>query len=293
LNSPLSEERPETEAGDARFDAAVIIPANNEELYIRHCLNSLMSQDNKAGRLQIIVAANACTDHTEDIVRSFVPMASTRGWQIVCQSSALSGKAAALNRADKLVRAPIYIYLDADVACDADMVGKIRDALSYDVATYAAGRLLVAPARTWVTRVYGSVWSMLPFVTGGATGAGLFAVNAKGRERWSTFPQIIADDHFVRLNFKPSERIEVSSSYTWPMVEGFANLVRVRRRQDAGVKEVHRVYPLLAQNEAKPRIRASDLVRVAGREPLGFIVYCLVQLMVRTRTNVTEWSRGR
>lgn len=292
LFSSSAGELGETTARPA-FDAAIVIPANNEESYIAACLIALLSQDEAAGRLQIIVAANACTDRTEHIVRSLVAPARARGWDLVCQSSPEPGKAAALNRADELVEGPIRIYLDADVVCAPDMIGKLRTALAGEAPAYATGRLVVAPARSWVTRAYGRLWSKLPFVADGATGAGLFAVNAAGRYRWSTFPPIIADDTFVRLSFAPEERVEVASNYTWPMVEGLRNLVRVRRRQDAGVEEVYRLYPGLRPNEAKPALRPAQLVSIAVREPIGFIVYGLVRLMVRAQPVETGWSRGR
>lgn len=275
------------------FDAAVVIPANNEERYIGPCLAALLAQDDKAGRLQIVVAANACADRTEEIALSLVADARARGWALVCDSSPQPGKADALNLADRLVLAPIRIYLDADIVCEPDMLGKLRAALAGPDPAYATGRLVVARARSWVTRAYGRLWSMLPFVADGATGAGLFAVNAAGRRRWGTFPPIIADDTFVRLNFSPHERVEVASSYTWPMVEGLANLVRVRRRQDAGVEEVYRVYPGLRPNEAKRRVGFVEFARIAAREPAGFLVYGLVRLMVRLQPAETKWSRGR
>jgi glycosyltransferase involved in cell wall biosynthesis len=278
---------------DVDFDTSVIIPANNEERYIGACLGALLGQDDAAGRLQIIVAANACTDRTEEIVESFAGQARRRGWELICQGDPRPGKADALNRADQLADAAIRVYLDADIVCDSDMFGKLRAALSGAEPAYASGRIVVAPARSWVTRAYGRVWSLLPFVKDGATGAGLFAVNAAGRRRWNIFPAIIADDTYVRLSFTPSERIEVSSSYTWPMVEGLRNLVRVRRRQDAGVEEVYKYYPTLRPNEAKRPVGGAELVRIALREPIGFVVYALVRLLVRLQPTETGWSRGR
>ncbi len=95
----------------------------------------------------------------------------------------------------------------------------------------------------------------------------------------------------MRLNFAPTERIEVAARYHWPMVEGWANLVRVRRRQDAGVAEVYRLYPDLRTNEAKAP--GDSLLSLARAAPLGFVVYSLVRLAVRLRPKGSGWSRGR
>ena len=276
-----------------KFDMAVIIPANNEEEYIGSCLGALLAQDKEAGRLQIIVAANACTDRTEEIVNSHVPEAQALGWELICQSSPVPGKLDALNRADKLVRAPSRTYIDADVTCDSGLFGQLRDALDRPEPTYATGTINVAPAKTWTTRHYADVWVRLPFVQGGAVGAGLFAVNRAGRARWRDFPSIIADDTYARLHFSPDERTEVPAGYRWPMVEGLRNLIRVRRRQDAGVLEVYQKYPELRKNEGKAILKLSDVLKLAAQNPVGFSIYMIVHLAVRIRSKEKEWSRGR
>lgn len=271
----------------------VIIPANNEAAWIGRCLAALLAQDASAGVAEIIVAANACTDGTEAIAEGFAARAAARGWTLICQSSPEPGKLKALNRAEAIAAGGARVYLDADVVCDPALLGQLRAALSRPEATYATGTLAVARAQSWVTRAYAALWTRLPFVQGGAVGAGLFAVNAAGRARWGDFPAIISDDTFVRLHFAPHERIEVPARYHWPMVEGFSNLVRVRRRQDAGVAEVYRLYPALAANEGKTPLGPARLIRLALTVPLGFAVYALVALSVRLRPATQAWSRGR
>ncbi|WP_127903623.1 glycosyltransferase family 2 protein [Solirhodobacter olei] len=271
----------------------VIIPANNEEGYIGRCLEGLLGQDKDAGLVEIIVSGNGCTDRTEEIVRAAVPAMARRGWNLIWESRPELGKFGALNWADRRACGAMRIYLDADVQCEPALLGQLRKALGRPGAVYATGTIAVAPARSWITRRYSAVWSELPFVVGGAVGAGLFAVNAAGRERWREFPEIISDDTFVRLQFSPEERIEVPARYHWPMVEGFRNLVRVRRRQNAGVAEIRRLYPEIMANEGKVPLSVADLLTLALRRPIGFALYVLVQLAVRLGTPTREWSRGR
>lgn len=97
----------------------------------------------------------------------------------------------------------------------------------------------------------------------------------------------------MRLQFTPDERHEVAARYHWPMVEGWGNLVRVRRRQDAGVAEIHARWPELAANEGKAKLTPSGLARLAAKSPFGFAVYAAVSLMVRLRPAQGEWTRGR
>ncbi len=271
----------------------VIIAAHNEELYIGPCLESLLRQEGIIGSIAVIVATNACTDQTEEIVRGYTGQFMNRGWNLKILSIAQAGKTNALNCADQVAEDTARLYLDADVLCNPDLLEQLQGPLSRSEPIYATGTIQVMRARSRVTRAYANMWVRLPFVQEGAVGAGLFAVNRAGRARWGAFPAIISDDTFVRLNFAPHERIEVAAGYKWPMVEGFANLVRVRRRQDAGVDEVNRLYPELMQNDHKKKLSRADMFGLFLRQPFDFIVYLAVHIAVRLRRGGDEWTRGR
>jgi glycosyltransferase involved in cell wall biosynthesis len=275
------------------FDLSVIIPANNEGAWIGRCLTALLEQDAALARVEVIVVANACTDDTVAIAQGHTARFAARGWTLRVLDLVQGGKLPALNAGDREAGSPLRLYLDADITCDPALLGQIHAALATPAPRYATGTLAIAPAKSWITRRYAAVWSRLPFVKGGAVGAGLFAVNAEGRARWPAFPAIISDDTFVRLHFRPEERIEVPAKYLWPMVEGFANLVRVRRRQDAGVAELHATYPALLANEAKAPLTLPALMAIALSDPLGFLVYTAVHIAVRLRPASGSWTRGR
>ncbi len=272
---------------------SVIIAARNEEGYITACLDAVLAQDMTAGAVEVIVSANACTDTTVATARAKSADYEERDWQLTVLDLPDGGKIGALNAADAAASGAIHIYLDADVICSPALFGQLRDALSADRPLYGTGTLEVAKAETWVTRAYASIWTQLPFVKGGAVGAGLFAVNAAGRKHWDAFPDIISDDTYVRMQFSPDERIEVPATYRWPMVEGFSNLVRVRRRQDAGVHELHERYPEIIANEGKDKLGKSDLIKLALTRPIGFAVYVAVHVSVRMKQSSSDWTRGR
>ena len=77
------------------------------------------------------------------------------------------------------------------------------------------------------------------------------------------------------------------------MIEGFRNLVRVRRRQDDGVREIHRLYPEIVEREAKAPVSRGDLLRLLVKMPVSFAVYALVHVAVRLRRSNAGWDRGR
>jgi glycosyltransferase involved in cell wall biosynthesis len=244
--------------------------------------------------VEVLVVANACTDRTVEVGRSFEAAAARIGWTLRVVDLPEPGKLNALNVGDAMASGDLRLYLDADVKVSPPLVRELADVLSATPEPrYASGRPRVSIAQTAVTRAYARFWQMLPFVRSEAPGFGVFAVNAAGRKRWDRFPAIISDDTYVRLQFSPRERVGVPATYEWPMVEGFSRLVKVRRRQDEGVKEIARKWPALLDNEGKSPLGMGQLVALALAEPLGFMVYAAVTLAVKSRKGTSQWTRGR
>jgi len=273
---------------------SVVIAARNEEAYIGRCLASLLAQEPvPGGPVEVIVAANACTDATVARAREHEARFAARGWRLIVLDLAQGGKLGALAAGEAAATGRGLVYLDADVVCDPGVMAQLAGALDVPQARYATGTLAVVRAETAVTRAYARIWVRLPFVQSGGVGAGLFAMNRAGRARWGAWPAIISDDTFARLHFTPEERVEVPARYHWPMVEGFGTLVRVRRRQDAGVAEIARLYPHLPANEGKHPVTKGLLVRLAVTDPVGFAVYMAVHVAVRMKRDTGAWARGR
>ncbi|WP_134726289.1 glycosyltransferase [Paracoccus luteus] len=271
---------------------SIIIPAHDEVDWIGPCLDSLLAQDH-AGAVQVVVVANGCRDDTAARARQSGPAFAARGWALRVEDLAQGGKPGALNHGDACATHEGRVYLDADITLGPGLLAGLAAALDRPQAAYASGRLVVAPARTAATRAYARFWSRLPFVAQGVPGAGLFAVNAAGRARWGGFPGIISDDTFVRLHFSPDERILVDAPYLWPAVEGLGRLVVVRRRQNAGVDEIARLYPALAGGTTEARPSRATILGLALSDPAGFATYAAVALAVRLKRQGSGWTRGR
>ena len=272
---------------------SVIVPASNEAAWIGPCLAALFASEPVPGGAEAVVVANGCRDDTADRARDMRAMAEARGWRLVVIERTLGGKPGALNAGDVEAQGELRAYLDADVQVAPALMAQLVLALSDPVARYATGTAMIPRADSRVTRAYARFWQRLPFAAGKAPGMGLFAVNEAGRARWRGFPAIISDDTFVRLQFAPSERVQVPATYQWPMIEGFWALVRVRRRQDAGVAEIARLYPGHLDHEGKARVGAAGLAGLALREPWGFVVYAAVSVAVRLSRGQVGWVRGR
>ena len=271
---------------------SVIIPACNEADYIDACLSAVAGSEGLPSA-QVIVAANGCTDDTVSRARAYAGEFADMGWQLLVLDLPALGKLGALDAGDAAATKAARVYLDADVVVSQGVLALISGALSVSEARYVSGTPIVTAASR-VSRAYARFWVQLPFVADGVPGFGCFAVNAAGRARWGTFPAIISDDTFVRIQFAPDERIKVPATYEWPIIEGFRQLVRVRRRQDQGVRQLAEMHPEMMQNEGKARTSKAWLVGQLFRDPVAFAVYAAVSLAVRMGLGSQEgWVRGR
>ncbi|GAA6207060.1 glycosyltransferase [Cognatishimia sp. WU-CL00825] len=272
---------------------SIIIPASNEAAWISHCLEAVLASVRFEGA-QIIVVANGCQDKTADVAKRYSVLAREKGWSLDVIELEIGDKLHALNVGDRAADGDILVYLDADVRVSSRILGQIERVLDRDAAAWASGKLQMAAASR-VSKAYARFWGKVPFMAKSVPGAGLFAVNRQGRARWANFPDIISDDMFVRLNFSPRERLAVSGTYIWPVAEGWANLVKVRRRQNKGVAQLAELYPDLMRNEDKGEVGRGLTLSLAFSDPIGFLVYSIVALRVRlTKEQAnSEWSRGR
>lgn len=271
---------------------SILIPAHDEADYIDGCLDNVLSQD-YPGPVQVIVIANGCHDDTAARARARAGDFAARGWVLQVEELAQGGKIGALNHGDACAGPGIRVYLDADLRMSPRLLSRMVEVLDVPEPRYAGGRLVVAPAKSWVSRTYARFWQKLPFVADTVTGAGQYGVNPAGRARWGEFPQIISDDTFARLQFTEAERVLIDEPFVWPIVEGFQTLVRVRRRQDTGVTELARLYPELMQHQGHVRPSRGQLARLALADPIGFATYAAVAVAVRLGSNDQEWARGR
>jgi glycosyltransferase involved in cell wall biosynthesis len=273
---------------------SVILPASNEATLIGGCLDAVLTSDRPEGyEVEVIVVANGCHDATADVARGYAAQAEARGWHLHVIDRTEGGKPGALNAGDAAATGSLRVYLDADVTVTPGVLAQLVAVLRTESACYASGAVQIA-ADGGVSRAYARIWRRVPFMRDVVPGCGLFAVNAAGRKRWGAFPEIISDDIFVRLQFTPSERQGVAASYRWPIAEGWRNLIKVRRRQNAGVDEIAACYPHLADNDDKPEFPLAEKLALALSDPLGFAVYGGVAAAVKLTPRVSQdWSRGR
>jgi glycosyltransferase involved in cell wall biosynthesis len=271
---------------------SIIIPANNEEKVIATALNELV--DGAAnGELEVIVVCNGCTDNTAQVVASF-------GSAIRCIKTEIASKANALNLGDAAANSFPRFYQDADVVLSLDAVRLVAQVLRSGRFLAAAPRMHIDLRKaSWPVRAYYEVWQQLPYVREGMIGVGIYALSREGRNRFLKFPEIIADDGYIRALFQTNERTSVDSCHSLVRAPAsLAGLLKIKTRSRLGRYELKMKFPELIQNEEKHYSNALFGLLSQAHLLTKLPVYLLVNLLTRFRARryarlqgFTGWER--
>ncbi len=204
--------------------ASVVIPAHNEASVIRRCLESLRVDELD---LDVVVAANACTDDTADVARQLT------GVRVL--ETPVASKTAALNLADEATQTFPRIYLDADIELIEGALPALVTALTTEDPRVAAPHIRIETAHSsWAVRQFYAIFTRLSYARDGLVGLGVYGLSAAGRGRFDHFPEIQADDTFVQRLFTPMERRTVTGAFVVRAPQDLRSLLRVRTRVAAG-----------------------------------------------------------
>lgn len=103
-------------SGNFEEPVSVVIAAHNEEQHIGRKLESVLAQDYPADRLSIVVAADGCSDATEEVVSGY----ADRGVRLLALPRV--GKAAALNAAVAASEGSVVVFSDANSILAPDSI---------------------------------------------------------------------------------------------------------------------------------------------------------------------------
>ncbi|MEN8215220.1 MAG: glycosyltransferase [Pseudomonadota bacterium] len=266
---------------------SIIIPAHNEEKVIGRCLTNLLQGLNPE-EAEIIVVCNGCTDQTAKLVQS------TAAVQLI--ETPVASKANALNLGDEQAKGFPRIYIDADIQISGEDVKKLAQELKKDTLLAASPVMRVEfKGRSWSIKAFYKIWCCLPFVTQGTIGSGVYALSKTGRERFDKFPEITADDGFVRFLFSPSERgVVKSAAFTVFPPRRLSNLIRIRNRIYFGAYELKKTFPELAARYHESNIGSTffPLFKKISLWP-ALLVYISINLYSRIGGRCKFWFGDR
>jgi glycosyltransferase involved in cell wall biosynthesis len=215
---------------------SVIIPAHNESAVIARTLSAMLTGQ-KPGEMDVIVVCNGCTDDTVAIVRRVAPTVR------VIETNVAS-KIAALNLGDRAAAGFPRIYVDADISISIDDLRALARELDQgNVLAVAPLPRFDTHGCSWPVRAYYDIHQRLPASREGIGGSGVYAMSEAGRRRFGEFPNVVADDGFVRLQFAPAERrtlAECHSIVRAPRTLG--DLLAIKTRSQFGTAELRQLY---------------------------------------------------
>jgi glycosyltransferase involved in cell wall biosynthesis len=222
----------------------VIIPAYNEEAVIARCLSTLMRDAPPDHGLEVIVAANGCTDATVELAKAQAPTA-----KII--NLAQGSKTAAINAANAIASHFPRIYLDADVECDYATITALADAVSEAGVMTAAPAIRINAERSdGLVKAYYRVWARQPYAHSGNGGAGCYALSRDALETIGAFPATIGDDIWIHTRFAPEQkRYVVKDGHGKPVFttvyppRNALEQIKVEARRQLGNAQVLRDFP--------------------------------------------------
>lgn len=202
------------------------------------CLWSVLTQVHVPS-LFVSVVANGCGDATADVARAYSSLAEHRGHRLSVTPVTARGKAGALNAARVPDASSAQVFLDADTILGPRALCALVEALDTPLPRLAGVPPVIAPSPNPRVRSYFNVWGQLPAIEGKVFGGGIYAVNPAGRARWGQFPEIIADDAFVRSRFAREEQVVVEDdAFVLVPPEDSAHLPSLLKRWRAGNEQV-------------------------------------------------------
>jgi glycosyltransferase involved in cell wall biosynthesis len=260
---------------------SIIIPAHNESSVIARTLSAI-NNNAEPEELDIVVVCNGCTDQTASIARRFGP-------SIRVIESEVASKTHALNLGDQVARFFPRIYVDADVIITTDSVRALAARLEQgDVVAAAPTADIDLAGCSRLVRAYFGIRNRLPSAREGIGGSGVYALSESGRNRFTKFPELIADDLYIRVQFKPEERETipfVASTVFAP--RAIRQLIAIRTRAYYGTFELAKRYPELWANKGKDN--QGSLIALA-KNPVfwpGLLIYCCVNIIARSRAKIS------
>jgi len=254
----------------------ILIPAHNEGKVITKCLlplvEGLVRKD-----YEIIVICNGCDDDTANIVRSIDK-------KIICLETNSKSKTNAINLGEKQAHYFPRIYLDADVILSLEAVYALCDKLAEGYLAASPMVKMNLTSCTYVVKSYYEIWLSLPYCKKGMIGAGVYALSEKGRKRFELFPDIIADDEYVRQHFRENERTKLNDYYSLVNApKSLSGLIKIKTRSRLGGYQLRKKYPDLVNNNKNDYKSVMKQYILKIHAWPKFVIYLFVNIYSRIR----------
>lgn len=281
---------------------SVIIPAYNESAVIVRTVTSVLAamryhaaqSERASGETdELIVVCNGCVDDTYDKAIRFA--GDQRDIAVRIIDIEQGSKIAALNAGDAAAGGFPRFYLDADIELSENALHEISLELAKE-GTHAAAPAMrcIDEGGSAVVAAFYRVWLSRPYHRRGHVGSGFVGIDREGRGRFAQFPDIIADDEFVRRQFADHERMVVpGATFSIRTPRTVASLIKVKTRSRLGTLQLQHEWPSLARNTESAATDLGDQA-LASCPPTSIekCVYAVVVIITRLRA-AYQFRRGQ
>lgn len=234
--------------------------------------------------MQVIVAANGCSDRTVAIAHEVAP-------QAVVLDLPVGSKTLAMNAAGREALYFPRIYLDADVQCAYPSLAALAEVLRGPGVMAASPSLRMDMSRSnFLIRAYYRVWLTQPYVKNAMVGSGCFGLSQTGYDRIGDFPPITGDDIWVHSRFPQNERRNIDKDDAGNPVyflvsppRKATDQIRVETRRRLGNEQIRRDYPSPHYSASNGLADLGTALR-NGASPLDVVIYLAMKSLARLRT---------
>jgi glycosyltransferase involved in cell wall biosynthesis len=263
---------------------SIVVPARNESRVIARTLQA-MTAGAAPGEIDLVVVCNGCTDNTAGIARSF-------GAPVRVIETEMGSKTVALNLGDQAALGFPRIYTDADVIVSIETIRALACRLARgDVLAVAPRSCINLNGCSWGVCAYYDVRSRLPSAREGIGGSGVYALSDAGRRRFGEFPNITADDGYVRIQFKPEERETLASANSIVFApRTIKDLILIRTRAYYGTYELARRFPDLWSNRGESNHKSVASLLGSPSLWLKLLIYCYVNIAARYKATARLYT---
>mgnify|MGYP000008374927 FL=1 len=244
----------------------IIIPAYNEEKCIERTLSELTNFSSL--EVEVIVLPNGCLDNTAEFVRAKFP--SFRVLELDTGSKIL-----AINKGLEIAQFEHVLVQDADVIINTESVRNILKFIENEQYLFASPQTKIIQDGSFLTNMYYSFLKLTPAYKIGMVNSGAYLISPKARDILGTFPQVIADDGYVKGTLGSANLTTIPSCCSVVMSpRTIWSLIKIKTRSKLGNMELKKKFtsPTTGGNSFHSLLK----VAIKERALFRFFVYAVV-----------------
>ena len=244
----------------------VIIPAYNEEKCIERTLSELTNFSSL--EVEVIVLPNGCIDNTAEFVRAKFP-----SFKVVELDT--GSKILAINKGLEIAQFEHVLVQDADVIISTESIRSILKFIESEQYLFASPTTKIVQDGSFLTNMYYSFLKLTPAYRVGMVNSGAYLISPQARDILGKFPQVIADDGYVKGTLGSANLTTIPSCYSVVMSpRTIWSLIKIKTRSKLGNMELEKKFtsPTTGGNSF------SSLFKIAIKEKalFQFLIYATV-----------------